>query len=79
VIEREQFCARLWRKDPSLWKTDVKTQKSIRNALGWLHIAEKMEGHLEALTRLISEVKSAGFRHVVDMGMGGSSLAPLAF
>lgn len=79
VIEREQFCARLWRKDASLWKTDAKNQKSIRNALGWLHVAEKMEEHLETLTRFVSEVKTAGFRHVVDMGMGGSSLAPLVF
>lgn len=79
VIEREQFCARLWRKDANLWKTDAKNQKNIRNALGWLHVAEKMEEHLEALTRFVSEVKSAGFRHVVAMGMGGSSLAPLVF
>jgi transaldolase / glucose-6-phosphate isomerase len=79
VIEREQFCARLWRKDASLWKTDAKNRKSIRNALGWLHVAEKMEEHLEALTRFVSEVKSAGFGYVVDMGMGGSSLAPLVF
>jgi len=69
----------LWRKDASLWKTDAKNRKSIRNALGWLHVAEKMEEHLEGVTRFVSEVKSAGFRYVVDMGMGGSSLAPLVF
>ena len=79
LLEREQFCARLWRKDASLWKADAETQKSIRNALGWLHVAENMEANLDGLIRFTSEIKAAGFRYVVDMGMGGSSLAPLAF
>jgi transaldolase / glucose-6-phosphate isomerase len=38
-----------------------------------------MEANLDALIRFASEIKAAGFRYVVDMGMGGSSLAPLAF
>ena len=79
LLEREQFCARLWRKDASLWKADAETQKSIRDALGWLHVAENMEANLDGLIRFTSEIKAAGFRHVLDMGMGGSSLAPLAF
>lgn len=45
VFERERFCARLWRKDASLWKTDAKDRRSIRNALGWLHVAEKRKEH----------------------------------
>jgi transaldolase/glucose-6-phosphate isomerase len=79
LLEREQFCARLWRKDASLWKADAETQKSIRDALGWLHVTENMEANLDGLIRFTSEIKAAGFRHVLDMGMGGSSLAPLAF
>jgi transaldolase/glucose-6-phosphate isomerase len=79
LLEREQFCTRLWRKDASLWKADAEIQKSIRNALGWLHVAENMEANLDALIHFVSEIKAAGFRYVVDMGMGGSSLAPLAF
>jgi len=79
LLEREQFCARLWRKDANLWKADAETQKNIRDALGWLHVAENMEANLDGLIRFTSEIKAAGFRHVLDMGMGGSSLAPLAF
>jgi transaldolase/glucose-6-phosphate isomerase len=79
TLVQGQFCARLWRKDPSLWKSDPQGQEVIRNALGWLHVAERMEESLPELTAFAREVKEAGFKQVVHMGMGGSSLAPLAF
>jgi transaldolase/glucose-6-phosphate isomerase len=78
-LEKEEFSARLWRKDPTLWKEDPEDQEVIRNALGWLHVAEKMEENLKELADFTAEVRDAGFRHVVHMGMGGSSLAPLVF
>ena len=78
-LEEIHFNTRLWRKDPSLWKSDAKDQEQIRNALGWLHVAEKMEGNLRELNAFKSEVLKAGFRHVLHMGMGGSSLTPLVF
>jgi transaldolase/glucose-6-phosphate isomerase len=78
-LEAQDFSTRLWRKDASLWKDDPQDQQIIRNALGWLYVAEKMEENLRGLTEFVTEVKAAGFRHVVHMGMGGSSLAPLAF
>jgi transaldolase/glucose-6-phosphate isomerase len=77
-LEQGQFAARLWRKDPSLWKRNPKDQEEIRNALGWLHVAEKMGENLRDLSAFVQEVRAAGLRHVVLMGMGGSSLAPLA-
>jgi len=78
-LEREQFSTRLWNKDPSLWKEDPQNQAVIRHALGWLDVAEKMGKNLDELLAFVREVREAGFRHVVHMGMGGSSLAPLAF
>jgi transaldolase / glucose-6-phosphate isomerase len=78
-LEKEGFCARLWRRDPSLWKRDPKEQEEIRNGLGWLHVAEKMVENAGDLSAFAREVQTAGFRHVVLMGMGGSSLAPLVF
>jgi transaldolase / glucose-6-phosphate isomerase len=78
-LKEMQFNARLWRKDPSLWKADAKDQEEIRNALGWLHVAEKMEGNLRELDDFRNEILEAGFRHVLHMGMGGSSLTPLVF
>lgn len=78
-LEGEQFGLRLWRKDPGLWKADQENQEAIRNALGWLHVTGKMEDSLHDFLNFVVEVRAAGFRHVVHMGMGGSSLAPLTF
>lgn len=76
-LGHDHFAARLWQKDPTLWKTDDADWKSIKNGLGWLHVAEKLEDVLGDLSDFVDEVKEAGFKHVVHMGMGGSSLAPL--
>ena len=78
-LEAAHFSTRLWRKDPGLWKSDSKDQEEIRNALGWLHVAEKMEENLAELMAFKEEILKAGFRHVLHMGMGGSSLTPLVF
>jgi transaldolase/glucose-6-phosphate isomerase len=78
-LKEEDFGARLWRKDPTLWLGDSQMGEQIRQALGWLHVAEKAEANLDDLNRFVSEVKAAGFQHVVHIGMGGSSLAPLVF
>jgi hypothetical protein len=52
---------------------------AIRNGLGWLCAPETMGSNLRSLDLFVQEVCNAGFQHVVHMGMGGSSLAPLAF
>jgi transaldolase/glucose-6-phosphate isomerase len=77
ILEKEHFASRLWNKDPSLWAQDPAAQTVIRDALGWLHVAEKMSENVDDLSRFVSEVKAAGFRRVVHMGMGGSSMAPI--
>jgi transaldolase/glucose-6-phosphate isomerase len=76
-LEKEHFAMRLWNKDPSLWTQDPDGQKVIRDSLGWLHVAEKMSENVDELNRFVSEVKAAGFRRAVHMGMGGSSMAPI--
>lgn len=79
LLQKERFGARLWRKDGSLWKKEAEEQDYIRNALGWLHVAEKMEKGLGELKAFAREAKEGGFKRVVHMGMGGSSLAPMVF
>jgi transaldolase / glucose-6-phosphate isomerase len=62
---------RLWRGDASLWSgTDE------NHWLGWLGITDDQIAHSGHLTSLAAEVKSAGFKHVLLLGMGGSSLCP---
>jgi transaldolase/glucose-6-phosphate isomerase len=78
-MQTENFAKRLWRKDASLWKKDEESKKMIHDALGWLHSAEKMLDDVPQLQQFASGVKEEGFTHVVHMGMGGSSLAPLVF
>ncbi|MDF0643803.1 MAG: bifunctional transaldolase/phosoglucose isomerase [Nitrospira sp.] len=78
-LEHIRFLSRCWQKETSLWKAEARHQEVIRNSLGWLHVADKMEDHLDALLGFREEVRRAGFRRVVHMGMGGSSLAPLVF
>ncbi|AFM24808.1 bifunctional transaldolase/phosoglucose isomerase [Desulfomonile tiedjei] len=78
-LEKQDFVKRMWRKDPTAWKSDPADRQTISNALGWLHVADKMISAAPHLQRFATEVKKSGFRHVVHMGMGGSSLAPLIF
>ncbi len=76
-LTAEHVPARIWRRDASVWKKDPAQQQEIRNSLGWLYVADKMEENLAELIAFRKEVRDAGFRHVVHIGMGGSSLAPL--
>jgi transaldolase / glucose-6-phosphate isomerase len=63
--------ARLWQKDASLW-----TGTDESNWLGWLTITEEQLAHIDALKQIAADVKKARFKHVLLLGMGGSSLCP---
>lgn len=76
-LASQDFADRLWNKDASLWSNAPHVQEQIKNSLGWLYVAGKMESNLGELKAFKREVEEAGFQHVVHMGMGGSSLAPL--
>src|SRR6267142_2097745 len=62
---------RLWRGDASLW-----TGADENHWLGWLGVTDDQISHIEHLTSLAAEVKQAGFKHALLLGMGGSSLCP---
>jgi len=67
---------RIWRKDATVWKAEEAHQKIIRNSLGWLSVPGKMAAVADELTAFAEQIRSAGFKHVVVCGMGGSSLCP---
>jgi transaldolase/glucose-6-phosphate isomerase len=77
-LMRERAIDRIWAGDATLWKKEEDHRKIIENALGWLTIAERLEPDLPALLSFVEEA-SRGTDHVVVLGMGGSSLAPLVF
>lgn len=75
--EKGDVMRRVWRKDAALWKEDAEHQKVIRNALGWLNVADAMIGVEDDLVHFADRIRNErGFKYVVLNGMGGSSLAP---
>ena len=65
---------RLWNKDGSLWKTHAPTIEKIVNRLGWLDFDTTIDR--DRLQALQDGMRGERFKHVVLLGMGGSSLAP---
>ncbi len=70
-FKRKDIVARLWQKDHTVWKPEP---KEIVNRLGWLALPEAMKEKVPALKSFAEEVRDAGFKHVVLLGMGGASL-----
>jgi transaldolase/glucose-6-phosphate isomerase len=62
---------RFWVRDASLW-----TGRDETHWLGWLGITNDQLAHIERLTGIRDAARSAGFSHVLLLGMGGSSLGP---
>ncbi len=62
---------RLWEHDAALW-----TGGDEAKWLGWLTIVQERLEHVDELTAFATEVAEAGFKHVLLLGMGGSSLGP---
>ena len=62
---------RFWKKDPSLW-----TRDGEEKWLGWIDIVERQQKDVASLAALGGDVRSAGFKTALLLGMGGSSLCP---
>ena len=62
---------RIWKEDYTVWKPEP---TEITNRLGWLAVSDLMSEQVPMLQSFAQDVKDAGFRHVVLLGMGGSSL-----
>jgi transaldolase/glucose-6-phosphate isomerase len=75
--QRSSFARRLWAKDHTLWS--AKPVPELTDRMGWLTLPETMHEQVPALEAFAGRVRDEGFRHVVLLGMGGSSLAPEVF
>ena len=65
---------RIWHKDPMFWPAADPT--NVKTRLGWLTLPNDSLALLPDAQRLADDIRSDGFRYVVLLGMGGSSLAP---
>lgn len=72
-LEKGGVVGRIGRKDPSVWKG---RSEEVRNRLGWVDAPGLMEGARGEAEAFAREAVSAGFKRVLLLGMGGSSLAP---
>ncbi len=68
--------ARFWSHDPNLWTSDKIGQEEVRNRMGWLDLPDSSRAALKEINDFVSKVKKDGFRNILLIGMGGSSLAP---
>jgi transaldolase / glucose-6-phosphate isomerase len=71
---REGKVRRLWAGDASLW-----TETDEAKWTGWLGIVDHQLAAVAQLQDFAADVKGAGFRDVLLLGMGGSSLGPEVF
>jgi glucose-6-phosphate isomerase len=67
----KNIAGRIWQRDYTLWKPEP---AEIAERLGWLNVTDWLEEQLPQLDAFGGEVRQAGFRHAVVLGMGGSSL-----
>ncbi len=70
-MQKSGFSKRFWGKDPTLWNNDP----AIQNAMGWLTLSHD----ISKIKQFAETIRAEGFKHVVVLGMGGSSLAPEVF
>jgi glucose-6-phosphate isomerase len=75
-LEREKIAKRIWQKDYTVWGN---SPDEISNRLGWLDSVETISDAISEIDDFVQSVKNGGFKNVLLMGMGGSSLAPEVF
>ena len=72
-VEQRKLVKRMWARDHTVWKN---TTTEISDRLGWLTVAAAMQGDSAEVAAFAEDVRRAGYKDVVLLGMGGSSLAP---
>lgn len=75
-LAESNTAARIWGRDPGVWRDDEKHRAVIANRLGWLDIVPPMRAAIPELETFARSMVDAGYRHVLLLGMGGSSLCP---
>lgn len=71
TLDRNRTVERIWKADHTVWKPDP---AGLVDRLGWLTIDARMAKEAASLERFGEQARAGGLRHVVLLGMGGSSL-----
>jgi transaldolase / glucose-6-phosphate isomerase len=74
-LHADKAAIRLYAKDASLWISDQEQAQEIGERLGWLDLPQASRQLIPGLQDFAAQVQADGFRHVLLIGMGGSSLA----
>ncbi|MBU2505143.1 MAG: hypothetical protein KJ799_00195 [Bacteroidetes bacterium] len=72
----KNVAARIWEKDYTLWSNEP---AEITNRLAWLNSPSESLSMLDEIISFRDEIIDSGFKNVLLLGMGGSSLAPEVF
>ena len=72
-LVKQRIPQRLRERDHTIWRPDP---REITDRLGWLDAGDFLRPRLAELDTFVSEICSEGYRDVVLLGMGGSSLGP---
>ncbi|HOE69619.1 MAG TPA: bifunctional transaldolase/phosoglucose isomerase [Brevefilum sp.] len=75
-LKQEDYIARLFRNDPTLWTMTSEGQITVQTRLGWRDLPGVSQALIPKLEEFSIDCLSAGFTRVLVIGMGGSSLAP---
>jgi glucose-6-phosphate isomerase len=76
-LHEDELLEDVWARDHTVWKDDP---TEIADRLGWLDVAERMHGEAKEIASFAGKTrKSVDARHVVLLGMGGSSLGAETF
>ncbi len=76
---RSAVVPKIMRRQPGVYSAKADIRKLIGNRLGWVDSAVMMKRRVGAIERFGQAAIADGIRHVVLMGMGGSSLCPELF
>jgi len=71
ALESEKLVERIWKQDATVW-----TNADEDKWLGWLTIADEELADFDKYRKLKRDIDEAGFRDILLIGMGGSSLCP---
>jgi len=75
-LKTERIVERIWDKDFTVW-SDKSTE--ISNRLGWLKSPDASLNMLDEIIEFVESVIIDGYKSVLLLGMGGSSLSPEVF